>query len=417
MSIAKSLPNILSPFGAELNGQDMTTAEVSDRLFRGKLLLAPMVRANTLPFRLLALQYGADTVYTEELVDRKFASGKVRREVNQKLGTVDFVEDVPWNRRTRAKMGLSKADVALQQPLKRILLRISPTHERGRLIFQIGTNNSARALKAAKLVIDDVAGIDVNMGCPKHFSVHSGMGAGLLKTPDLACDIIKTLRDNLPSNKTVSCKIRLLDLVDMKTNIDFLQRLEAAGADAIAVHFRVLKEGNNDPAHWDMVRQLSKSINIPFIANGDILDGNCAHKIRKMATTNNKKTVSLMMARGALRNCSIFRASNIDNKEVSNNALVPLDDVVCDYLKLSVLTENVWRNTKYCVQQMFKWNGLLKTERGKHINSSRSFQELSLQFNFKDTTLIDVGQNKKPNRVEKNVEKNVKVVPNHVCFF
>lgn len=34
-----------------------------------KLILAPMVRQNKLPMRLLALRYGADLVYTEELVD------------------------------------------------------------------------------------------------------------------------------------------------------------------------------------------------------------------------------------------------------------------------------------------------------------------------------------------------------------
>ena len=32
-------------------------------LYRDKLILAPMVRAGTLPLRLLALRNGADTVY------------------------------------------------------------------------------------------------------------------------------------------------------------------------------------------------------------------------------------------------------------------------------------------------------------------------------------------------------------------
>lgn len=36
-----------------------------------KLILAPMVRIGTLPMRLLALDYGADIVYTEELIDWK----------------------------------------------------------------------------------------------------------------------------------------------------------------------------------------------------------------------------------------------------------------------------------------------------------------------------------------------------------
>lgn len=39
--------------------------------YRNKLILAPMVRVGTLPMRLLALEMGADIVYTEELVDLK----------------------------------------------------------------------------------------------------------------------------------------------------------------------------------------------------------------------------------------------------------------------------------------------------------------------------------------------------------
>ncbi len=57
--------------------------------YRNKQILAPMVRAGTLPLRLLALEHGADIVYSEEIIDRKIA--RCRRVINDKLGTVDFV--------------------------------------------------------------------------------------------------------------------------------------------------------------------------------------------------------------------------------------------------------------------------------------------------------------------------------------
>lgn len=38
--------------------------------YTNKLMLAPMVRINTLPMRLLALKYGADLVYTEEIIGK-----------------------------------------------------------------------------------------------------------------------------------------------------------------------------------------------------------------------------------------------------------------------------------------------------------------------------------------------------------
>ena len=51
--------------------------------YRNKVILAPMVRVGTLPMRMLALKYGADLVYTEEIIDyrllrcKRIKNGKV----------------------------------------------------------------------------------------------------------------------------------------------------------------------------------------------------------------------------------------------------------------------------------------------------------------------------------------------------
>ncbi|KAL6083837.1 hypothetical protein STEG23_005812 [Scotinomys teguina] len=57
--------------------------------YHNKLILTPMVRVGTLPMRLLALDYGADIVYCEELTDLKILQCK--QVVNEVLSTVDFV--------------------------------------------------------------------------------------------------------------------------------------------------------------------------------------------------------------------------------------------------------------------------------------------------------------------------------------
>lgn len=59
--------------------------------FENKLIFGPMVRVGTLPMRLMALRYGADLVYTEEIIDFKLI--KSRRLVNDILGTIDFVDN------------------------------------------------------------------------------------------------------------------------------------------------------------------------------------------------------------------------------------------------------------------------------------------------------------------------------------
>lgn len=114
----------------------MSSKEVD---YSNKVILAPMVRVGTLPMRLLALQFGADLVYTEELIDYKLM--KCKRVENQVLNTIDFIDENDGNN---------------------VVFRTCDK-EKGKVILQIGTADAERAVRAAKLVENDVAGIDVNM--------------------------------------------------------------------------------------------------------------------------------------------------------------------------------------------------------------------------------------------------------------
>lgn len=66
--------------------------------YRDKIILAPMVRIGTIPMRLLALDYGADLVYSEEIIDYKLM--KCRRVLNgecQALSKMISDHD-PWEK-------------------------------------------------------------------------------------------------------------------------------------------------------------------------------------------------------------------------------------------------------------------------------------------------------------------------------
>ncbi|CAK9860878.1 unnamed protein product [Sphagnum jensenii] len=58
--------------------------------YRGKHILAPMVRVGTFPFRMLAAEYGVDITYAEEIVNHRLL--RCTRKINKMLGTVDLVE-------------------------------------------------------------------------------------------------------------------------------------------------------------------------------------------------------------------------------------------------------------------------------------------------------------------------------------
>ena len=63
-------------------------------------------------------------------------------------------------------------------------------------------------MAAASKIAPYVAAVDVNMGCPVHFSTSGGMGSALLRKPETVQQILTALVAALPC--PVTCKIRLL---------------------------------------------------------------------------------------------------------------------------------------------------------------------------------------------------------------
>ena len=118
-------------------------------LYQDVIILGPMVRINSLPFRLMCIDYGVDTVFSEEIIDKRLL--KCCRKENTVLGTIDFVVE------------------------NTLLFRTHKVIEQGRCVLQLGTSSPNIALQAVKIVENDVAAIDINMGCPKKFSIQAGM--------------------------------------------------------------------------------------------------------------------------------------------------------------------------------------------------------------------------------------------------
>ncbi|KZV84006.1 FMN-linked oxidoreductase, partial [Exidia glandulosa HHB12029] len=176
--------------------------------YRDGVFLAPMVRSGALPTRLYALAHGASLVWAPEVVDRAIIG--TTRAVDERTGVVSYVNK-------------DNKPVFTTHPI-----------EKKYLVYQIGTATPTLALEAAKHVVQDVSAVDLNCGCPKPFSTHGGMGAALLDTPDLLCDILRTLRQGLPPNIAVTAKIRLLHT--QEETIDLVKRIIDTGVSAVTVH-------------------------------------------------------------------------------------------------------------------------------------------------------------------------------------
>ena len=109
---------------------------------------------------------------------------------------------------------------------------------------------------------NDIAGFDVNMGCPKEFSIKGGMGAALLQQPEKVKDILTSLVSNL--SIPVTCKIRLLPTID--ETIRLATTIQNCGVAAVAVHGRKKEERPQHPNNNEAIKTVAESVTIPVIA-------------------------------------------------------------------------------------------------------------------------------------------------------
>ena len=299
----------------EVNLSQLSSQEAANHLFCNSEILAPMVRASTIPLRTLALSHGASLVYTEELVDRCIYP--TERIVNTELGTIDYrVPTHTYSAKVQRRMAADKDNPDSKNGA--VILRIDPVVEKNKLIYQIGTGESKLAIQAVSKVINDVNGIDVNMGCPKKFSVSGGMGSALLHDVKRACDIISALRRNV-SNKPVSAKIRLLDPTDPQPTLDFVRALIKAGANAITIHGRIVGDESHEMARWttlvEVVKQLKQTESVPIIVNGDLYTRADIREMKRRTGCD-----GVMLARPALYNMSLFRRGEDELKDENNTS-------------------------------------------------------------------------------------------------
>lgn len=109
---------------------------------------------------------------------------------------------------------------------------------------------------------DDVAAIDVNMGCPKEFSIKGGMGVALLGKPEKAKAILSTLVQGLKI--PVSCKIRILSTTEDTVNL--VKEFAGTGISAIGIHGRTRDERPQHKVHPDVIRAVAREVSIAVIA-------------------------------------------------------------------------------------------------------------------------------------------------------
>lgn len=247
------------------------------------VVAAPMAGISDRPSRLIAREYGCGLVYTEMI------SAKALTYKNQKTYLLMNMED-------------EVQPVAMQ-------------------IF--GSEPDVMAEGARIMVEHGAQIIDINMGCPVPKVAGNSEGSALMKSPALAGQIVKAVREAVDCPVTV--KMRLgWDAAHINA-CEVAREAEQNGADAVTVHGRTREMFYAGKALWAEIAKVKAALKIPVIANGDVTSGESAAALYRESGAD-----MIAVGRGALGNPFLFAeiAAFMENSEFTSPTIRDKMDVL-----------------------------------------------------------------------------------------
>lgn len=238
--------------------------EIGNLKIKGCAALAPMAGVADRAFRELCVSYGAAYVVSEMISSKGVSLG---------------------DRKSKALMQLSDEE-----------------RPAGVQIFGNDPSVMAQSVKTLLGVSPDF--VDINMGCPAPKIAGNGGGASLMRHPQLAKEIVEAVVAACGS-VPVTVKIRSGWDFENLNAVEMAQNAEKAGAVAVTVHGRTRQQMYAPPVDHQMISEVKKSVSIPVIGNGDIVDGPSAAKMLEETNCD-----FLMVGRGALGRPWVFSQIN-----------------------------------------------------------------------------------------------------------
>lgn len=173
------------------------------------------------------------------------------------------------------------------------------------IVCQFFGANPAKYYESAMLAQElGFDGIDINMGCPERKILKQGSGGALIKSPELAREIIKETKRGAGA-LPVSVKTRIgINQIITEEWVSHLLEEEPA---CLTLHLRTVKEMSKTTPHWDQAEvatRLAEKTNTLILGNGDIHSLKAADEVVKQSGID-----GVMFGRAIFGNPWLFNSS------------------------------------------------------------------------------------------------------------
>lgn len=267
----------------------------------------------------------------------------------------------------------------LAHPVAREKLLIDLKYEKNEhpIVAQI-FGGKAENIKSASALCFELGfdGIDINMGCPDKSIEKQLAGAGMIKNPELAVEVIRAAREG-GGGLPISVKTRIgYTKNEIETWIPTLLKENLA---VLTVHLRTRKEMSNVPAHWELMKDIVKlrdevSPNTLIIGNGDVLDIEDGKK--KCLETG---CDGVMLGRAIFGNPWLF--ADLKSKDFADGRFHPKGGVMSKNVSISNQLHVMIEHTKLFKEKLgeYKNFAIMKKHFKAYVNGFDGAKELRVK--------------------------------------